>query len=79
MIWQKLALVSILLLATELIVFTIPCYLALIGGYDGFNVIMTSVFGLWEQILDVIVLSTTLLLGIISAVGLFKLTYWKRG
>jgi len=72
----KLAVISILLLLTNLAVFTVPCWLAILSGVDGFEVIMTSYMGKIEQILDVIILTSSLLLGTISAVWLFKFTYF---
>ena len=75
MFWQKLTLVALLLLIVNLGVFTIPCWQALIVGEDGFSIIMTQYIGLFEQVGDVIILTASLILGIASAVWLFKFIY----
>lgn len=74
--WQKLTLFSLLLLIVNLLVFTVFGWQSLIAGADGYNIIMTSVFGRTEKVLDIIVLTTSVVLGIVSASWLFKFIYF---
>lgn len=76
MFWQKLTLWSILLLLVNLLVFVVPSWQAFLTGRDGFPIIMTLYFGQLEQVLDIACMTVALILGIVSAVWLYRFIYF---
>jgi len=76
MFWQKLTLWSILLLLVNLLVFVVPSWQAFLTGRDGFPIIMTLYFGQLEQVLDIACMTVALILGIVSAVWLYRFIYY---